>query len=219
MTAAPWMKYYPADWRSEQTLRVCGLSARGLWQEMLCLMHTAEPRGSLLVNGLKVTEKQLATLAGCSVREVIKLTEELETAGVFSRDEDGTIYSRRMRRDEVKAAKDKANGSRGGSPILKGVNPPDNGQDKAHMPEARVQTIHEIDSTKHARPFPETGSIAYVEPYATIARAHGRGADVDVLAIAYRAFCQKRGIAWNDRNHPKIFGTFAKQHKVAGLHS
>jgi hypothetical protein len=47
----PWMKFYPADWRSDPMLRLCSLAARGLWAEMICLMHEAEPYGSLLVNG------------------------------------------------------------------------------------------------------------------------------------------------------------------------
>ena len=51
---------------------------------------------------------------------------------MFSRDEDGTIYSRRMRRDIVKAERDQANGRGGGNPNLKrGVNPHDKGGDKA----------------------------------------------------------------------------------------
>jgi len=48
----PWMKFYPADWRSDPMLRLCSLAARGLWAEMICLMHEAEPYGSLLVNGI-----------------------------------------------------------------------------------------------------------------------------------------------------------------------
>jgi hypothetical protein len=67
---------------------------------------------------------------------------ELEGIGVFARDIDGTIYSRRMRRDHAKAIKDKANGKGGGNPRLKnGVNPPDKGEDKAQKPEARVDRI------------------------------------------------------------------------------
>jgi hypothetical protein len=62
---------------------------------------------------------------------------------VLSREGDGTIFSRRMRRDEARAARDKANGSMGGNPRLQpalkredtpGVEPPD----KAQKPEARV---------------------------------------------------------------------------------
>ena len=51
MSKRPWMKFYPADWRAEPSLRFTSLAARGLWIEMLALMHEATPRGSLLVKG------------------------------------------------------------------------------------------------------------------------------------------------------------------------
>ncbi len=131
--SAPWMKFYPTDWRADPSLRMCSLAARGLWMEMLCIMHEASPYGSMRVNGRPVTDRQLAALAG---GEIDALLVELEEAGVFSREEDGTIYSRRMQRDAEKASRDKANGRKGGNPDIKrGVNPPD----KAQKPDARYQ--------------------------------------------------------------------------------
>lgn len=48
----PWMKFYPADWRADPGLRMCsGCCARGMWMEMLCLMHEAMPRGFLKLAG------------------------------------------------------------------------------------------------------------------------------------------------------------------------
>lgn len=106
MTAAtaknPWMKFYPADWRADPQLRMCSLAARGLWVEMLCLMHEAEPYGHLTVNGRPVTDMQLAVLCGLPPVELGALLTELEEAGVFSRSRNGVIYSRRMTRDEKK---------------------------------------------------------------------------------------------------------------------
>lgn len=134
------MKFYPSDWRADAMLRLCSISARGLWAEMMCIMHDGEPYGSLLVNGKRIDKKQLAGLAAVSEKDCVALLIELEGNGVFSRDPDGTIYSRRMRRDYQKAIKDKANGKNGGNPRLKGgVNPPDNGEDKAQKPEATAQ--------------------------------------------------------------------------------
>jgi hypothetical protein len=134
----PWLKFYPSDWRSDPALRMCSIAARGLWMEMLCVMH--ENGGDLEINSKALTPRQLANLAGCGVDEVDTLLSELEDAGVFSRREDGTIYSRRMIRDAEKAEADKANGRKGGNPKIKGgVNPPDKGEDKAQKPEARSQ--------------------------------------------------------------------------------
>jgi hypothetical protein len=133
----PWMKFYPSDWRADPALRSCTIAARGLWVEMLCIMHEAVPYGSLLINGARVDKKRLAALAGLPERECTSLLLELEGFGVFSREEDGTVYSRRMRRDEAKAIKDKENGKKGGNPSVKGgVNPMVNGKVKAQKPEA-----------------------------------------------------------------------------------
>lgn len=136
----PWLKFYPSNWRADPALRMCSLAARGLWMEMLCIMHEAIPRGSLLVNGLPVSGKQLASLCGAPLIETVRLMGELAGSGVFSRETDGTIYSRRMRIDEARAQRDKANGAIGGNPSLKqGVNPHDNGEDKAKKLEDRIQ--------------------------------------------------------------------------------
>lgn len=145
MSAVPWLKFFPSNWRSDPALRSCSIGARGLWMEMICIMHEAEPRGSLRINGVPVTAKQLAALAGIRQKECEKLLAELENSGVFSRENDGEIYSRRMRRETEKALKDKENGKQGGNPALKaGVNP----QDKAHIPEARSQKIEPEEEKK-----------------------------------------------------------------------
>lgn len=99
----PWMKFYPSDWRADPALRSCTIAARGLWVEMLCIMHEAEPYGSLLINGARIDKKRMAVLAGIRETDCTVLMLELEGFGVFSRDDDGTIYSRRMRRDAEKA--------------------------------------------------------------------------------------------------------------------
>ncbi len=117
--STPWLKFYPTDWRADPALRMCSIGARGLWMEMLCVMHEAVPRGSLRVNGNPVNERQLAALAGTTIEEVNGFLTELEDAGVFSRGEGGTIYSRRMVRDEERAGQDKANGRKGGHPEIR----------------------------------------------------------------------------------------------------
>lgn len=96
----PWTKWYWADWRSDPRLRMCGLAARGLWAEMLALMHEAEPYGHLLISGRPPTDTQLAILAGAPESHIPALLVELGSAGVFSKTRSGVIYSRRMTRDE-----------------------------------------------------------------------------------------------------------------------
>lgn len=147
----PWLKFFPTDWRADPALRMCSMAARGLWIEMIGIMHEAIPRGHLLVKGKPLTDERLAMMAGCSPKECSRLLSELEENGVFSRKKTGVIFSRRMVADEMKARKNRANGRKGGNPTLLGsdgyetekeapVNPPLKGHDKAQMPDARVQT-------------------------------------------------------------------------------
>ena len=111
-------------------------------------MHEAERYGYLLIAGIAPAIEALAALVGSSIRDVKAGLAELERAGVFSRDDAGVIYSRRMVRDKAKADQDRVNGKGGGNPKLApkdktpdkpngggGVNPPD----KAQKPEARGQ--------------------------------------------------------------------------------
>lgn len=138
----PWLKFYPSDWQSDPALRSCSGAARGLWVEMLCFMHQAEPRGALLINGKPINAKILAGLSNLPAKEVSASLAELEEAGVFSRTDDDVIFSRRMMRDETKALADKANGARGGNPKLRrgGLTPSGSTGDKAQKLEARSQT-------------------------------------------------------------------------------
>jgi hypothetical protein len=101
----PWFKFYPQDWRGDAKLRSCSIGARGLWAEMLCIMHEATPYGYLLLGTVPVSNRQLASLAGITQKEALTFLAELGSAGVFSRDEKGTIYSRRMVRDHEKSQK------------------------------------------------------------------------------------------------------------------
>lgn len=115
MTAKPWMQFYPSDWKGDSKLRVCSLAARGLWLEMIAIAHEADPYGYVTINGSPITESQLARIVGSTEEEVINLISELDKAGVFSRNRNGIIYSRRMVRDEKKATKNRENGKNGGA--------------------------------------------------------------------------------------------------------
>lgn len=114
----PWMKFYPQDWRADEKLRMCSLAARGLWIEMLALMHRSERYGHLLVSGRVPTDAQLAVLVGASPEQVAMLLDELACADVFSRAASGAIYSRRMTRDKRKSEKARKNGKKGGDASL-----------------------------------------------------------------------------------------------------
>lgn len=103
--SAPWMKFYPRDWRGDQALRAVSLSARGLWIECLCIMHEAKPYGHLVLNGAPVDGGTLARMTGVPVDEVSALLAELRQAGVLSVTGKGVVFSRRMTKDHARAQK------------------------------------------------------------------------------------------------------------------
>lgn len=97
----PAFQFYPADWRNDAALRLCSLAARGLWWEMICLMHMAEPYGHLVAAGRSIDATELARVVGESKNHVQRWLDELKARQVFSVTDDGAIYSRRMVRDEA----------------------------------------------------------------------------------------------------------------------
>lgn len=164
----PWAKFYWNDWRGDPRLRVCGLAARGLWIEMLCIMAESDPTGYLTVGGMPLEITALARLAGSTESEVEPLLNELERNGVFSRDARGRIYSRRMLADEKKSKTSRQNGKNGGNPNLSNKkgnsardNPPLNPRDKAGVkpqrPEARDQNNLSKDKLSEGASPPEDG--------------------------------------------------------------
>lgn len=181
----PWLKFFPNDWLSDPTLRICTPAARGLWIDCVALMHQADPYGYLLINGTPPSERQLAVLTAMTIDEVQTLLAELETAGVYSRTEDGIIYSRRMVRDHRISEKNRTNGALGGNPKLKGkrkskpkapkkadncsdkpadnppLNPPDNQQSDDEVLQAyhqRMQGQNESENDERLTPENEPGN-------------------------------------------------------------
>jgi hypothetical protein len=95
-----WIKWHFSHWSADAGVRSVSLEARGLWIDMLALMAQAPRRGYLQqANGRQMTVEQLAILVGSSIAVVSRLLQELESAGVYSSDATGTIFSRRMVRD------------------------------------------------------------------------------------------------------------------------
>lgn len=154
MTANPWDKFFWNDWENDPALKLCGLSAQGLWMRILCICAKADPKGYLVVAGRPLSASDLAALAGKPQPEVETLLRELVSYGVSSTDRTGRIYSRRMVRDAKKSRDNVENGKKGGNPRLskqkenyRSVNPPDNPEDKPHKPEAISQKPAVVDAT------------------------------------------------------------------------
>ena len=116
----PAFQFYPSDWRKDPALSACSLAARGLWIELMCIAHESDAYGHLSINGKAMSAPQLARMVGESQPAISKLLAELSDAGVFSRTEQGVIYSRRMVKDEhIRNVRSEA-GRLGGNPDLLG---------------------------------------------------------------------------------------------------
>jgi hypothetical protein len=118
MKRMQWSKFCWADWERDPALRTSSYAAKGLWMDMLCQMDANPERGFLVIAGRAATSAEIARMVGGERRMVERLIGELEANGVFSRDERGAIFCRRMTRDDAISRRNIANGQLGGNPIL-----------------------------------------------------------------------------------------------------
>lgn len=106
--------WFWSDWLSSIDVRSCSLAAQGLWANMLAIMSRSDRKGFLSINGKPMNSKELAKFVGDFTDKVEELLRELEYYSVYSRDEAGTIYNRRMARDAELSRKRAAAGRLGG---------------------------------------------------------------------------------------------------------
>jgi hypothetical protein len=114
----PSFQFYPGDWLRDTALRTCSLGARGLWIDMICLMHEGSVYGYLKVGNKVILPNNLARMVGATLHEIEGWLAELEDAAVYSKDGEGCIFSRRMIRDEEVRESRAAGGIKGGNPAL-----------------------------------------------------------------------------------------------------
>lgn len=112
MSSYPWFKFYPRDWLGNQGLRVVSLAARGLWLEMLAIMHEGQPYARLAVNGKAIPSEMLARMVGASHEEVARLLDELRSAAVFQTAKGGVIHSPRMAKERARSEKGRKGANR-----------------------------------------------------------------------------------------------------------
>jgi hypothetical protein len=92
---------YADDVLADVELRSCSSGARGLWWYMLMAMHKSPKYGYLLqANGEQFTDEQIARAFSVPEADCAVYLIELKSAGVFSQNRNGIIFSRRMLRDE-----------------------------------------------------------------------------------------------------------------------
>ncbi len=95
---SPGFWFYPADY--ERDVQILSLLAQGLWIRMLSWMHFCEHRGYLeLPTGDPMSPSDIAARVGKSEKDVARAIAEMSRIGLFSKDERGCIFSRRMVKD------------------------------------------------------------------------------------------------------------------------
>lgn len=120
----PAFQFYPADWRKDPGVQALDFHDRGVWFEILCIMHESSERGVLLLNGRPMPEPALARMLGLDNQTLNQTLTNLLTYGVASqREQDGALYSRRMVKDENLCQVRREAGKKGGNPNLVKQNP------------------------------------------------------------------------------------------------
>ncbi len=116
---APSMQWYPADWRKDTAVQMLSFHDRGVWFELINIMHESAERGVLVINGAPMPEDALSRLLGLDKQTFNQTLSNLLTYGVAKqRDEDGAIYCKRMVEDEKLSQLRREAGKMGGNPNL-----------------------------------------------------------------------------------------------------
>jgi len=119
MSKLPAIQLYPADWRKDPGIQALDYFEKGVWMEMLFIMHESNNRGFLKINDKKIEKNVLARMLGLTLKKTEKTLKTLHDFGIYSIDENGVIYSRRMVKDEHLRQIRAEAGKLGGSPLLK----------------------------------------------------------------------------------------------------
>lgn len=106
LSKLPYFPFYPADWLKDPDLRRCDHHTKGVWIDMLCIMHQCQPYGVLCTNNMPWSRADIAIAIGGNAPEVLASIDALINKGVCSVRADGSLYCRRMVSDAEIRAKD-----------------------------------------------------------------------------------------------------------------
>jgi hypothetical protein len=116
----PSFQFYPADWRKDPGVQSLTFHQRGVWLEILCLMHESPRRGLLLMpNGNTMSDDALSRVIGLDKQNLTTTLTAILECGVADREpETGALMNRRMIRDEELRQTRARCGKMGGNPNL-----------------------------------------------------------------------------------------------------
>jgi hypothetical protein len=191
----PSFQFYPKDWRADAVFS-CSLAARGLWLEMMNMMHASARYGYLSQHGLPIPDETISRYCGCTLQEYQTLLAELDNASVPRRTSDGIIYSKRMVDDEkmrMKWRKNKQNQRVAGSP--KNVHPTvqQMSSSSPSPPPSPIQSQNHRFAPYFSRKEQETASERGVGGGVVVEEHCPKSKAVDILEVIAEA--KRRGIA------------------------
>ena len=94
----PSFQFYPADWLRNGNLRRCSAAARGVWMDILCVLHDSETYGVV-----RWTLADLANAVGSAIRYLRELVEKEVLKGCDEGICEPLVYIPRSGRKEGRA--------------------------------------------------------------------------------------------------------------------
>lgn len=142
----PALHFYPGDWWKDSGVQTLDHFHKGIWFELLLMMFDSSERGKLLLNGKPYSSKALAKRLAVEEQQLISCINELCDSGVCHRDDQGTLFNKRMVRDEeIRQNKIKA-GSEGGRAKASKQNPSSDTSRSLAAPEDEDAIEDEIEN-------------------------------------------------------------------------
>lgn len=117
MTSAklPALQFYTGDWLKDPSVQALDHEHKGVWMDLLCMMHESTDRGRLVLpTGQPFPDAGIARFLGLEQAKWKQIRSNLLAYGVASQDEAGVLYNRRMVRDEAIREARRRSGAIGG---------------------------------------------------------------------------------------------------------
>jgi len=208
-----WFRFYDRALDDPKVQRLAPDVFKG-WVNVLCLASRNDgklPSVPDIAFALRITDREadslITALMGAGLLEDSgeKMVPHKWNELQFQGDKDPT-NAERQRRFREKNRNDSVTRY---APVTS--HPPEQIQIQNRTDEMRAKTRDLIPSKLV---FPSDGSIEYT-PFAAIARKHGGGADVDLLANRFRGWCMTKNIDLADPHIDKTFATFCSKNRIA----
>lgn len=182
----PAIQFYPNDWRGDIGVQSLSYHDRGVWLEILFLMHSSEQRGLLLLNGKPMPNEVLARHLALDKQKLEQTIENFISYGVASIDEEtGALMNRRMVKDEHIRQVRKEAGAKGGNPNLLNQN--------SNQTASKKQPL--LSSSSSSSSNGRKGEPAQTEPqpdYLKRKQLEYPKLDIQKVFTRYLDFCKKK---------------------------